>query len=58
VPGRLSRGTIRPRRGILRLHTYHTSFTYLIKARNSYVYTIVVTFNVVDSGFGVDLGVY
>ena len=51
-------GTIRLRRGILRLHTCRTSFTRLIKAKNPYTYAIVVTFNVVDSGFMVDLGVY
>src|SRR5262249_14690120 len=36
-------GTIRPRRGIRRLHTCHKSLTYLINAKNSHTNATIVT---------------
>jgi hypothetical protein len=36
-------GPIRPRRGILRLHTCHMNSTYLIKAKNPHTYAMAVT---------------
>ena len=34
---------IRPRRGILRLHTCHTSLTYLVNLGNSHIYAMATT---------------